>query len=115
MSCCTDDCGCDEEEPPLELHVPEIVIEEGDDDEDEIIIIVDDPEEPEPEVVIEVPEPEVESIPEPEEPAEPVEVEELPVEVKEEIKTELCALPWNMPAKKVEEVVSEQLGLDDEE
>ena len=119
MSCCTPDCGCDEEEPPLEIaDVPEIVeevIEGVPEEEEETIIIVDDPEEPEPEVMIDEPEPDVESVPEIEieVPEEPIEVESLPEPVKEEIKTELCALPWNKPAAEVEEIVEDALGMDD--
>ena len=119
MSCCTPDCDCDDEEPPLEIaDVPEIVEEVIDgepEEEEETIIVVDDPEEPEPEVMIEEPETNVESIPEieVEEPEEPIEVESLPMPVKEEIKTELCALPWDKPKDEVEEIVSDTLGMDD--
>ena len=60
-----------------------------------------------------MPEPEVETVPEVEVPKEPVEVEELPMPVKEEIKTELCALPWNKPKAEVEEIVEDALGMDD--
>ena len=113
MSCCTPDCGCDDEEPPLEIaDVPEIVEEvidgEPEEPEEETVIIIDDPEEPEPEVIIDEPVTEVESIPEVEE-GPSVDVTELPVETKVAIKTELCALPWNKPAEVVEEIVETTL------
>ena len=113
MSCCTPDCGCDDEEPPLEIaDVPEIVEEvidgEPEEPEEETVIIIDDPEEPEPEVIIDVPETEVESIPEVEE-GPTVDVTELPIETKTAIKTELCALPWNKPAEEVAEIVDTTL------
>ena len=89
-ACCTNDCGCEEPaDPPI---IP---------DAEDVEIIIDDPEEPEPEieVVPEAPEPEEpeEEVPEVETPTPIDELDNLPESEKEEIKKEVCALPWELP------------------
>ena len=100
MDCCTPDCGCDEEEAPVEI-AEEVVdpaeetIEEPETEEEDVFI-VNEPDE-EPVVVEEEPDIELDPVSEPVIVASSPEPADLPTDVKKDISDELCELPWNLP------------------